>query len=93
MLILAALLSIVIIICGFFLIYTVYFRFLKLLIIVPHGTSGRRSVTFHKFSFVCDTEKVDIPDIMLNGKVPVRMKYRIESMLRHEFEASGLPWN
>jgi hypothetical protein len=37
MLILAALLSIIIIICGFFLIYTVYFRFLKILVIVPLG--------------------------------------------------------
>lgn len=37
MLILAALLSIIIIICGFFIIYTVYFRFLKLLVIVPLG--------------------------------------------------------
>lgn len=37
MLILAALLSIIVIICGFFMIYTVYFRFLKLLIIVPMG--------------------------------------------------------
>ena len=38
MLILAALLSIIIIICGFFMIYTVYFRFLRLLIIVPMGS-------------------------------------------------------
>lgn len=38
MLILAALLSIIVILCGFFLIYTVYFRFLKLLIIVPFGS-------------------------------------------------------
>lgn len=38
MLILTALLSIIIIICGFFLIYTVYFRFMKLLIIVPLGS-------------------------------------------------------
>ena len=37
MLILAALLSIIVIICGFFVIYTVYFRFLKILIIVPIG--------------------------------------------------------
>ena len=37
MLILAALLSIIVIICGFFLIYTVYFRFSRLLIIVPMG--------------------------------------------------------
>ena len=51
MLILAALLSIIVIICGFFLIYTVYFRFLKLLIIVPMGAlaystvGGNRMVT------------------------------------------------
>ena len=37
MLILAGLLSIIIIICGFFVIYTVYFRFLKILVIVPMG--------------------------------------------------------
>ena len=37
MLILASLLAIIIIICGFFLIYTVYFRFLRLLVIVPIG--------------------------------------------------------
>lgn len=50
MLILASLLSIIVIICGFFLIYTVYFRFLKLLVIVPLGSiafstmSGNRVV-------------------------------------------------
>lgn len=38
MLILAAILSLIVIICGFFLLYTVYFRFLKLLIIVPIGS-------------------------------------------------------
>lgn len=37
MLILAAFLSIIIILCGFFIIYTVYFRFLKILVIVPLG--------------------------------------------------------
>lgn len=51
MLILAALLSIIVIICGFFMIYTVYFRFLKLLVIVPLGpvaystTGGNRMVS------------------------------------------------
>ena len=51
MLILAALLSIIIIICGFFLIYTVYFRFLRLLVIVPMGAiafstmGGNRTVS------------------------------------------------
>ncbi len=51
MLILSALLSIIIIICGFFLIYTVYFRFLKILIIVPLGAiaystlAGNRNIS------------------------------------------------
>lgn len=63
MLILACLLSIIIIICGFFLIYTVYFRFLRLLVIVPMGAiafstmGGNRNVshtalTFSKY-FLC----------------------------------------
>lgn len=37
MLILAALLSVIVIICGFFMIYTVYFRFLKIMVLVPVG--------------------------------------------------------
>jgi len=47
---LTALLSIIVLICGFFLIYTVYFRFLKLMVIVPIGSiafstmSGNRMV-------------------------------------------------
>ena len=51
MLILASLVAIIIIICGFFLIYTVYFRFLRLLVIVPMGAvafstmSGNRTVS------------------------------------------------
>jgi hypothetical protein len=51
MLILTALLSIIIIICSFFIIYTVYFRFLKILIIVPLGAiafstmGGNRTVS------------------------------------------------
>ena len=63
MLILASLLSIIIIICGFFLIYTVYFRFLRLLVIVPMGAiafstmGGNRNVshtalTYSKY-FLC----------------------------------------
>lgn len=52
MLILTALLSLIVIICGFFLLYTVYFRFLKLLIIVPIGSiafstmGGNRMVAY-----------------------------------------------
>lgn len=51
MLILTALLSVIILICGFFLIYTVYFRFLKILVIVPLGAiacstfAGNRTVS------------------------------------------------
>ena len=51
MLILAALLAIIIIICGFFIVYAVYFRFLKILIIVPLGAlafstmGGNRTVS------------------------------------------------
>ena len=50
MLILAALLSVIVIICGFFMIYTVYFRFLRIMIIVPIGSiafstlAGNRNV-------------------------------------------------
>lgn len=57
MLILAALLSISIIICGFFMIYTVYFRFLKLMIIVPIGSiafstmAGNRNVAHTASSY------------------------------------------
>ena len=38
MLILALLLSAIILICGFFITYTVYFRFLKLLVLIPMGS-------------------------------------------------------
>ena len=58
MLILTAVLSLIIIICGFFIIYTVYFRFLKILIIVPIGSlacatlAGNRTVS-HSFITYC----------------------------------------
>ena len=58
MLILAALLSIIVIICGFFMIYTVYFRFLKLLVIVPLGSiamatlAGNRTVSHTAASYM-----------------------------------------
>lgn len=58
MLILSALIAIIVIICGFFLIYNVYFRFLKLLIIVPLGAlafstmGGNRAVSHTVVSYV-----------------------------------------
>ena len=57
MLILTALLAIIIIICGFFIIYTVYFRFLKILVVVPFGAlafstvSGNRMVSHSAVSY------------------------------------------
>ena len=57
MLILAALLSIIVIICGFFMVYTVYFRFLKILVLVPFGalafstTGGNRMVSSTAVSY------------------------------------------
>lgn len=36
-LILAVLLSFVIVVCGFFMLYTVYFRFLRIMLVVPFG--------------------------------------------------------
>ncbi len=82
MLILAALLSIIIIICGFFLIYTVYFRFLKILIIVPMGAiacstlSGNRivshsAVTYFKYflSVVLEAVTMALAIIICNAFV------------------------
>lgn len=57
MLILTALISIIIIICGFFLIYTVYFRFLRLFILIPMGAlafstlGGNRGVSHTAVSY------------------------------------------
>ncbi len=56
-LILAVFLALVVIICGFFLLYNVYFRFLKIMVIVPFGAiagstlAGNRGVgnTFVSF--------------------------------------------
>lgn len=51
MMILAVIIALVIIFCGFMIVYTVYFRFLKILVIVPFGaiafstTSGNRMVS------------------------------------------------
>ena len=56
------------------------------------SVSGRKQVTFHKFRFPNETARVDIPDLLIHGKVPLRMKMRIEAMLRHEFEMNGISW-
>ena len=59
MLILTALLAIIIIICGFFIIYTVYFRFLKILIIVPLGAIACSTMsTYCKYFLSCVFEAV-----------------------------------
>ena len=57
MMILAVIIALVIIFCGFMLIYTVYFRFLKILVIVPFGAlafstvSGNRVVSHSAVSY------------------------------------------
>lgn len=51
MLILSVVIALVIIVCGFMLLYTVYFRFLKIMVLVPMGAiafstvSGNRTVS------------------------------------------------
>lgn len=82
MLILSALLSIIIIICGFFLIYTVYFRFLKIMIIVPLGaiavstlsgnkTVSHTAVTYFKYflSLVLEAVTMALAIIICNAFV------------------------
>lgn len=57
MMILAVIIALVIIVCGFMLIYTVYFRFLKLMVIVPLGAiaystiGGNRMVSHTAVSY------------------------------------------
>lgn len=57
MMILAVIIALVIIFCGFILIYTVYFRFLKILVVVPFGAlafstvSGNRMVSHSAVSY------------------------------------------
>ena len=48
MMILAVIISLVIIVCGFMLIYTVYFRFLKILVLVPYGAIAFSTVSGNK---------------------------------------------
>ena len=56
-LIMAVILSLIVIICGFFLLYNIYFRFLKIMVIVPFGAiasstlAGNRGIgnTFASF--------------------------------------------
>ena len=85
MLILTALLAIIIIICGFFIIYTVYFRFLKILIIVPLGAiacstmAGNRMVshtmaTYCKYFLSCVFEAVTM------ALSPITMLVMMESI-------------
>lgn len=86
MLILAALLSVIVIICGFFMIYTVYFRFLKLMVIVPIGSiafstmAGNRNVahtasTYAKYflSVVFEAETMALAIIICNAFISARL--------------------
>lgn len=74
MLILAALLSVIIIICGFFMIYNVYFRFLKLLVIVPMGSiafstmGGNRTVSHTAVTYRAITSYEHEVELLKNNK-------------------------
>ena len=87
MLILAALLSIIIIICGFFMIYTVYFRFLRILVIVPMGAiamatlAGNRNVSNTAVSYMKYFLAVVFEAVTM----------ALAIMLCNEFITAGLP--
>lgn len=74
MLLLAALLSVIIIICGFFMIYNVYFRFLKLLVIVPMGSiafstmGGNRTVSHTAVTYRAITSYEHEVELLKNNK-------------------------
>lgn len=92
MLILAALLSLIVIICGFFLLYTVYFRFLKLLIIVPIGSiaySTMVGASLFNFSYhlIYDGIVKGYIYIKLYSVVSISLKYGVKSGV---WEKSGV---
>jgi len=87
MLILAALLSIIVIICGFFLIYTIYFRFLRILIIVPLGALAFSTLAGNKgISQTASSYAKNFFAVLLEA---VTMALAI--MLCNAFINSGLP--
>jgi hypothetical protein len=87
MLILAALLSTVVIICGFFLIYTVYFRFLKIMVIVPLGALAFATVAGNRnLAHSASAYAKNLLAVMLEA---VTMALAI--MLCNAFINSGLP--
>jgi len=87
MLVLAALLSVIVIICSFFMLYTVYFRFLKLMVIVPVGSiafstlAGNRSVANTAASYAKYFLSVVLEAVTM----------ALAIMLCNAFISSGLP--
>ena len=86
-LILAVFLSLIVIICGFFLLYNVYFRFLKIMVIVPFGAiasstiAGNRGISNTFVSYM----KYFISVVF----EAVTMAFEIQ--LCNKFISSGLP--
>ena len=53
---------------------------------------GRKFVSFHKYNFIGETAHAELPDLLLYGKLPVRVKTAIENYVRYQFEEHGIPW-
>ena len=54
------------------------------------STKNRRYVVFHKYRMTDETAKVEIPDLLLHGEVPIRLKYKLETLIKHEMAQYGL---
>ena len=87
MLILAAFLSVIVIICGFFLIYTIYFRFLRIMIIVPLGALAMSTLAGNRnISHTASSYAKNFLAVLLEAVTMV-----LAIMLCNAFINSGLP--
>jgi len=86
-LILAVFVSLIVLICGFFLIYNVYFRFLKIMVVVPYGAvasstlAGNRGISSTFTSYMKYTISVVFEAVTM----------ALAIMLCNAFISSGLP--
>ncbi|MCI8627753.1 MAG: hypothetical protein HFI40_16035 [Lachnospiraceae bacterium] len=87
MLILTALLSVIVILCGFFLLYTVYFRFLKLMVIVPLAPLALSTMAGNRT--VAHTASSYLKHVLSVGLEAVTMA--LAMLLCNAFIRAGLP--
>ena len=86
-LILAVFLSLIVIICGFFLLYNVYFRFLKIMVIVPFGAIASSTLAGNRgISNTCTAYMKYFISVVFEA---VTMALAI--LLCNKFISSGLP--